>query len=61
MQDFLVALCLVLVIEGVLYALFPDGLKKMIATALVTPTPQLRIFGLVMAIIGVILVALIRS
>ena len=34
MKDLGTALALVLVIEGVLYALFPDGMKRMIAQML---------------------------
>ncbi len=32
MRDLLAALALVFVLEGALYALFPDGMKRMIAT-----------------------------
>lgn len=43
----------VLVLEGALYALFPDGMKRMLATVLAYPPEILRITGLVAAIIGV--------
>jgi len=34
MRDLGTALALVLVIEGVLYALFPDGMKRLVAALL---------------------------
>nr|WP_281351330.1 DUF2065 domain-containing protein [Sneathiella litorea] len=54
------AAALVLFFEGALYALFPDGMKRMMVSALNTPSHILRIFGLVFAILGVIFVWLIR-
>jgi len=61
MQDFLTALALLLVIEGVLYALFPGGMRRMIAQALVIPETQLRAAGLAAAVVGVGLVWLLRA
>lgn len=56
----LTALALVLVIEGAAYALFPDGMKKMMATMQQIPASTLRSFGLVATVAGVIIVWLIR-
>ncbi len=61
MSDLWVALALVLVIEGALYALFPDGMKRVMATAQDLPTHQIRWFGLGAAVLGVVLVWLIRG
>jgi uncharacterized protein YjeT (DUF2065 family) len=60
MTDFWTALALVLVIEGALYALFPDGMRRAAARALLVPPQALRLAGLTAACVGVALVWLIR-
>lgn len=60
MKDFTTALALVFVIEGILYSLFPDGMKRMVAQVVAVPTPALRITGLLAACLGVGAVWLIR-
>jgi uncharacterized protein YjeT (DUF2065 family) len=60
MKDLWTALALVLVIEGVLYALFPEAMKKMVAQMLVVPAPMLRAAGLAAACLGVGVVWLVR-
>lgn len=52
----LTAIALVFIIEGLLYALFPDAVRKMFAAALTMPPSQLRLFGSVMAISGFCLI-----
>tara|TARA_R110001599_G_scaffold21502_12_gene80506 strand:- start:295 stop:483 length:189 start_codon:yes stop_codon:yes gene_type:complete len=59
--DFLLALALILFIEGTLYALFPDGMKRMMVSVLETPSHTLRIFGLVVSVLGVIFVWILRG
>jgi uncharacterized protein YjeT (DUF2065 family) len=59
--DFLTAVGLVLVIEGALYALFPDGLKRFMALAQSLPATNLRLGGLAMAVVGVGVVWLVRT
>ena len=54
------ALGLVLVIEGVLYALFPEGMKRAAARALLIPPQTLRLAGLAAACFGVALVWAVR-
>ena len=61
MTEIWLALALILVIEGALYALFPDGMKRMIGELLTVPTGVLRGFGLGAAAVGVLLVGLIRG
>ncbi len=61
MEDLLVGVAVALVIEGALYSLMPDGMKRLMAVALQQPSSALRAAGLVLAIVGVALVALIRS
>ena len=61
MSDFLTALALAVAIEGALYALFPDAMKKMLVRVLEQPQSHLRTAGLVAAVAGVSLVWLIRG
>jgi len=60
MKDLSTALGLVLVIEGVLYALFPEGMKRMVAQMLAVPAPVLRGAGLAATCLGVGCVWLLR-
>jgi uncharacterized protein YjeT (DUF2065 family) len=61
MKDFLQALALVLVIEGLVYALFPAGLKRIMARAVNMPEDALRVGGLLACAAGVAAIWLIRS
>ena len=61
MHDCLVALALMLTIEGALYALFPDGMRRMISSVMTLPTPQIRWTGLAAAVLGVVFVWLLRG
>ena len=60
MRDLATALALVLVIEGILYALFPEGMRRVAARAMLVPPQALRATGLLAACIGVVLVWLLR-
>lgn len=60
MRDILTGLALVLVIEGLAYAAFPDQVKSMLIRIKETPSATLRIIGLVAAFAGVFLVWLVR-
>lgn len=61
MADFATAFALVLVIEGLLYAMFPHGMQRMMRTALEASPSLLRNAGLVAAIVGFVIVWLIRG
>ena len=61
MTDFLAALGLAIAIEGALYGLFPDAMKRWMTAALEMPTETLRKGALVMLAIGVGVVWLARS
>jgi uncharacterized protein YjeT (DUF2065 family) len=61
MSDFATAVALVLVLEGVLWALAPDGMKRAAMMALTLENSQLRSGGLVAAALGVFLVWLLRG
>lgn len=60
MQDLATALALVLVIEGIVLALAPDGVKRAALQMTTIPSAALRIGGLVAACLGVAVVWLIR-
>ena len=61
MADLLTALALVLVIEGLLYAVFPESMKRMVVTILSVPPATLRMAGLAAAVVGVGIVWLVRG
>ena len=56
MQEFIIAIGLLLFIEGMLYALFPSKMKNMLKTIEKMPANQLRISGLLFALIGFLIV-----
>ena len=60
MRDLATAIALILVIEGLLYAMLPDAMKRLAARATVIPAQSLRIGGLVAATVGVALVWILR-
>lgn len=61
MSDFLVAIGLVLVIEGLLYGAFPALAKRLAAEAISTPEQVLRTGGIVAAFAGLVIVWLVRG
>jgi hypothetical protein len=61
MADLGTALALVLVIEGVLWSLFPDRMKQAAARAILLDQGSLRLGGLASAAVGVLIVWLIRA
>jgi uncharacterized protein YjeT (DUF2065 family) len=61
MSDFLVAIGLVFALEGILFAAFPGPVKQAMAHVADTPDGTLRVIGIVSALVGVIVVWLIRG
>lgn len=61
MKDFTTALALALVVEGILYALFPDAMRRMIVRVAAVPANIVRVSGLAAACVGVATVWLIRG
>ncbi len=57
----LTAVALMFVIEGLVYALFPDFVRKMMAMAVMLPVNKLRLFGACMAASGVLLIWLLKN
>lgn len=60
MTELLAALCLVLVIEGLLLFASPAGWKRMMDQAMQLPESALRRYGAVMVVIGLVALQLVR-
>ena len=56
MRELIIALCLFFFIEGILYALFPSKMKNMVEKIKTIKENQLRIGGLVFAVIGFLII-----
>jgi hypothetical protein len=61
MQDVTMALGLVLVIEGLLYALVPGHLRRMLQAMQDLSDDQLRVGGVSAVALGVVVVWLVRN
>ncbi|HET9902156.1 MAG TPA: DUF2065 domain-containing protein [Xanthobacteraceae bacterium] len=61
MKDFLVALGLVLVIEGLIFAAGPATAKRAMESAIEAPDGVLRMVGLVTAFAGLLVVWFLRG
>jgi uncharacterized protein YjeT (DUF2065 family) len=61
MSDFLAAFGLVFVIEGLIFAAFPNSAKKAMMSVLETPETTLRAVGIGSAVVGVLVVWLARG
>ncbi len=61
MSDLIVALGLALAIEGLLFAAFPETVKRAMFDAAHTPSDRMRIVGIGSAVIGVVIVWVVRS
>ncbi len=60
-SDLATALALLLVIEGALYALFPEAMKRVVLGIVDLPPATLRNAGLIAAAVGVAIVWLVRG
>lgn len=61
MNDFLVGVGLVLVLEGLLWALAPGLAARLLELAATTPEQQLRTGGAAAVAVGVLLVWMVRT
>ncbi len=61
MKELVIAFGLLLFIEGMLYALFPSKMKNMLKVVEKLPINQLRISGLLFALIGFVIVWYTKS
>ena len=61
MSDFIVALGLVFVLEGLLFSAFPATAKRAMESVQQTPDSSLRTVGIVSAVLGVLLIWAVRG
>ena len=61
MKEFLIAFGIFLFIEGAIYALFPSKMKNMLKKLELVKDNQLRIGGLIFAIIGFVIIYYIKN
>ena len=61
MRELIIAFGLFLFIEGILYALFPSKMKNMLKTIEKLPINQLRLGGLLFALVGFVIVWYFKS
>ena len=61
MSELVIAFGLFLFIEGILYALFPAKMKSMLKKLELVKDSQLRLGGLIFALIGFIIIYFIKS
>jgi len=61
MQELIIAIGLLLFIEGILYALFPSKMKNILKNVEKLAISQLRIGGLLFALIGFVIVWYFKS
>ncbi|MDB5562750.1 MAG: hypothetical protein JWN11_2168 [Hyphomicrobiales bacterium] len=61
MNDLFAALALAITIEGLLYAAFPEPMKKLLASILSMPAANIRAAGLTCAGAGLVLLWFIRG
>lgn len=61
MMDLIAALGLALAVEGLLFAAFPDGMRRAMFEAAHSPSDQMRIVGIVSALIGLGIIWLVRQ
>ncbi|WDR05360.1 DUF2065 domain-containing protein [Devosia rhodophyticola] len=61
MSDLFAALALAIMVEGLLYAAFPEQMKRALASLLALPVPQLRLTALFVAAVGLVLLWVVRG
>ena len=61
MKELIVAFGLFLFIEGILYALFPSKMRNMLKKLESVNNSQLRIGGMIFAILGFVLIYYLKS
>ncbi|ARQ00171.1 DUF2065 domain-containing protein [Pseudorhodoplanes sinuspersici] len=61
MWDFIVAVGLVLALEGLMFAAFPRAAKQAMSSVLETPDQMLRIVGIVCALVGILVIWFVRG
>ena len=57
---FVTALGLIFVLEGALYALFPDAMRRAVQRVLAQPAGRIRTVGMSAALVGLLLIWLVN-
>ncbi|MBL4740740.1 MAG: DUF2065 domain-containing protein [Sneathiella sp.] len=60
-ENIFLGLALVFFFEGAMYALFPEGMKRMMVSVLQMSSSSLRVGGLSAAVVGVFVIWLIKG
>jgi uncharacterized protein YjeT (DUF2065 family) len=61
MLDLLAALGLALAVEGILFAAFPDGMRRAMYEAAHSPSDRMRLVGILSAIVGLGMIWVVRQ
>ena len=61
MTDLIAALGLALAVEGILFAAFPEGVRRAMYEAAHTPSDRMRVVGIISAVVGVVIIWLARQ
>lgn len=61
MWDLFTALGLLLAVEGILFAAFPDATRRAMLEAAQSPRDRIRLFGLASAFVGVAILWFVRG
>ena len=61
MKELIIAFGLFLFIEGILYAIFPSKMKNMLKKLEIVKDSQLRLGGLIFAIIGFVIIYYVKN
>jgi len=61
MLDLIAALGLALAVEGILFAAFPDGMRRAMFEAAHSPSDRMRLVGIVSALVGLGIIWLVRQ
>ncbi|MBF9233552.1 DUF2065 domain-containing protein [Microvirga alba] len=61
MLDLIAALGLALAVEGILFAAFPDGMRRAMYEAAHSPSDRMRLVGIISAVVGLGVIWLVRQ
>jgi uncharacterized protein YjeT (DUF2065 family) len=61
MSDLIAALGLALAVEGLLFAAFPEAVKRAMMEAAQSPSDRMRLVGIISAVLGVVIVWVARK
>lgn len=61
MLDLIAALGLALAVEGILFAAFPDGMRRAMYEAAHSPSDRMRLVGILSAVAGLAIIWAVRQ